>query len=128
MAARFAPPAEGPLCARWTAARCTRAAGHAHLRVVPARLAAAPKDVVAFEPLKPPGAPAAARRLADRRAARAARAARLKAAPAAAPEPKPKQKKKRSKAPAPAPAPKPKKPKKKKASKADKDFAMDFDG
>ena len=93
-----------------------------------ARLAAAPKDVVAFEPLKPPGAPAAARRLADRRAARAARAARLKAAPAAAPEPKPKQKKKRSKAPAPAPAPKPKKPKKKKASKADKDFAMDFDG
>ena len=67
-------------------------------------------------------------RLADRRAARAARAARLKAAPAAAPEPKPKQKKKRSKAPAPAPAPKPKKPKKKKASKADKDFAMDFDG
>ena len=93
-----------------------------------ARLAAAPKDVVAFEPLKPPGAPAAARRLADRRAARAARAARLKAAPAAAPEPKPKKpSKKKARAPEPAKAPKPKKAKKK-ASKADKDFAMDFDG
>ena len=92
-----------------------------------ARLAAAPKDVVAFEPLKPPGAPAAARRLADRRAARAARAARLKAAPAAA-EPKPKKSKKKARAPEPAKAPKPKKAKKKASSKADKDFAMDFDG
>ena len=92
-----------------------------------ARLAAAPKDVVAFEPLKPPGAPAAARRLADRRAARAARAARLKAAPAAEPKPK-KPSKKKARAPEPAKAPKPKKAKKKKASKADKDFAMDFDG
>ena len=91
-----------------------------------ARLAAAPKDVVAFEPLKPPGAPAAARRLADRRAARAARAARLKAAPAAEPKPK-KPSKKKARAPEPAKAPKPKKAKKK-ASKADKDFAMDFDG
>ena len=125
------------LRARAKAAAATFEAAADAAAAARARLSAAPKDVVAFEPLKPAGAPPAARRLADRRAARLARRERLRAAADAAPAPKPKKKsKKKAKAPKrpaalaeeeePAEAPKPKK-KKQKAPAADaEDFAMDF--
>jgi len=115
------------LRARAKAAAATFEAAADAAAAARARLSAAPKDVVAFEPLKPAGAPPAARRLADRRAARLARRERLRAAADAAPAPKPKKKsKEKAKAPKPAEEPKPKK-KKQKAPAADaEDFAMDF--